>query len=193
MSNHRIQFTISHLMTTSAIMATAMSFPFASFWVLEVLTVQILGANAMCVVWLLTEGELPYPKPIRFLAFISQHILPLILIVWIASMTCTLRYDTTRGGSVVIGEHAAGLLHSSSPVAETGWHASWFTSKRIRMAYSGGSSSGNVNWESHHYQPLIVPVILVGSLLTLYNSTSTQNLIRNVAKKHNRAVNPRRR
>ncbi len=189
---HRPQYTVTHLMTTCVIVAAAMSFPFAAFWILEILTLVLLGAASICVVWLLAEGDVPYPRPIRLLAMVSEHLLPTIAVVWIASMLCTIRYSDSHDRSVVIGEHAVGLLRSSKPIAQTGWNASWSGFTKVRTTYSAGWSGG-INWESHHYQPLFLPVLVAMALLTLCHSTTTQTLIRNVAKRHNKAVNPSRR
>ncbi len=126
-----------------AIVAVCLSFPFAAFWAIHVVTFFLFLGNTIAILWLLGDGGQPFPRPVRVATTIAQYTGALTLVCWIVSAGWKLQYDHPVKGTVVLYEHAIGILHAKQST-RAGWSIARSQSNVVRLHPSGGwYGSGN--------------------------------------------------
>lgn len=176
-------FRIIHLLITNAVVAGALSFPFAAFWAFLIASILLLVGNAIAILWLIADGVEPFPWPVRYLTILAHYTFALTLVCWLMSAFFVIQHNDSSGGAIVVSEHSIGYLRSSVVSKDSRWSFALSKSERVRLVPSGGWSVSRNHRESHYYFPFSMPFALSSLLLLIHYSATFQSAVRYIGKK----------
>jgi hypothetical protein len=179
----RPKLKLAQILFAMGIVALGLAFPFVAFWAIQAISILLFMGNVLLVLWLFLDGSQPVPRPVRLAIKVAHYSFVIGIAIWFVSVGWKLQYDGSWTGSVVLNEHAIGMLNTHQLNVRSGWTVARSQSNRVRIYPFGGTSGSGPSWESHLYVPLMIPVALSISLLVLNYSVTAQKVLRDMGSR----------